>query len=99
QVLVFDKTGTLTQGRPSVTEIFVAPDQGEKELLRLVAAAERGSEHPFGKAMVQRAVSQGIKLVSATEFRAIEGCGIEARVEGRQIRVGTWKWIQQFPRS
>jgi Cu+-exporting ATPase len=86
--VVFDKTGTLTQGSPAVTEIIPAADWGERDLLRLIAGAERPSEHPLGEAIVQAALARGLDLDTAAEFAALEGRGVEALVEGRQILVG-----------
>ena len=87
--IVLDKTGTITQGQPSVTGIVGARD--EDELLRLVASAERGSEHPLGEAIVRAARERELKLSDATEFNAVAGQGIEAKVEGRKVLIGNLK--------
>ena len=60
KTIVFDKTGTLTKGKPSVTDIIDLSGMGEGELLRLVAIAESGSEHPLGQAVVNNAREKGI---------------------------------------
>ncbi|MDQ7840588.1 MAG: heavy metal translocating P-type ATPase [bacterium] len=86
--VVLDKTGTLTRGTPAVTDVLPAEGFDETTLLRLVGAAERGSEHPVGEAIVARARSSGIALGDAAAFEAVPGQGIEATVEGRQILVG-----------
>jgi P-type Cu+ transporter len=86
--VVFDKTGTITQGKPRVTRIEVAPGFSESELLRLVAAAERHSEHPIGKAIVEEAEARGIGLDEAREFVALPGRGVRAVVGGRLVEVG-----------
>jgi len=86
--VVLDKTGTLTQGAPAVTDVLPAEGFDETTLLRLGGAAERGSEHPVGEAIVARARSSGITLGDAATFEAVPGQGIEATVEGRQILVG-----------
>lgn len=86
--VVLDKTGTLTRGTPAVTDVLPAEGFDETTLLRLVGAAERGSEHPVGEAIVARARSSGIALGDAAAFEAVPGQGIEATVEGRQVLAG-----------
>ncbi|HEX8903296.1 MAG TPA: heavy metal translocating P-type ATPase, partial [Longimicrobiaceae bacterium] len=68
--LVLDKTGTLTRGLPELTDVVPAAGFSEDELLRLVAAAERGSEHPVGEAVIRAAQARGISPPEATGFRA-----------------------------
>jgi Cu+-exporting ATPase len=87
-IVVLDKTGTLTRGKPRVTG--VAPTSGftEEELLRVAASAERYSEHPLGKAIVEAAAERGIELEAATGFRALSGYGVRAQVGGRTVEVG-----------
>ena len=93
KTVVFDKTGTLTKGEPAVTDII--PDAvSEEELLRYAASAEKGSEHPLGEAILKEAVKRGIGLPEAQDFKAIEGQGIEARVEGREVLVGSLRFLQ-----
>ncbi len=86
--IVLDKTGTLTRGKPSVTRI--APTNGfrDNDLLRLVAAAELGSEHPLGEAIVNRARDLHLEMPSATGFQSVTGMGIQATVEGRTVVLG-----------
>jgi Cu2+-exporting ATPase len=87
QVVVMDKTGTLTKGEPEVTDVIVEGlDQGE--LLRLVAAVERESEHPLAAAVVKRAEAAGVPVVRAARFENIPGHGARARVESRSVVVG-----------
>jgi P-type Cu+ transporter len=93
--VVFDKTGTLTRGEPEVTDILPAPGVSEEELLSLAAAAESGSEHPLGKAVVARAGKDGVVLPGAGEFRALEGLGVEARVKGQRVVVGSRKLFDE----
>ena len=80
--VVLDKTGTITEGRPEVTRIALAPDApvNEAMLLRLVASAERGSEHPYAAAMEREAERRGLALDWPPTFRALPGLGIEATV-------------------
>jgi len=88
ETVVLDKTGTLTRGQPELTDVVVADGMPEEELLRLVASAERGSEHPLGEAIVQGAKDRDLPLAEADAFEAISGGGIRARVEGREVLVG-----------
>jgi Cu+-exporting ATPase len=89
RTVVLDKTGTLTEGRPRVTDIVRAdgaPDQND--LLALIAAAERGSEHPLGEAIVRHVRDAGLAMPEATGFEAVAGQGVRAVVDGREIVVG-----------
>ncbi|MBI3997791.1 MAG: heavy metal translocating P-type ATPase [Armatimonadetes bacterium] len=86
--VVFDKTGTLTRGKPAVTDVVPANGFDEATLLRLVASAERGSEHPIGEAIVAHAQSRGVALADASTFEAVPGHGIEATVDGHQVLAG-----------
>ena len=83
--IVLDKTGTITRGKPRVTGVVPAPGRTESELLRLAASAERYSEHPLGKAIVEAAAERGIALEEATEFSALAGHGVRARVAGHEV--------------
>jgi len=86
--VVIDKTGTLTHGKPVVTAILPATGFSEAELLRFAASAERYSEHPLGKAIVEAASARGMALVEPSEFVAMAGHGVRARVDGRAVEVG-----------
>jgi len=86
--VVFDKTGTITLGKLRVTRIVAAPGVTEAELLRLAASAERHSEHPIGKAIVEEAAARGIALEEAREFTALPGRGVRATVSGRLVEAG-----------
>ncbi|MDP3110831.1 MAG: heavy metal translocating P-type ATPase [Thermodesulfovibrionales bacterium] len=102
--IVFDKTGTLTKGEPSVTDIVVNPPSPpfskggmggflgeiitERDILFYAASAEKGSEHPLGEAIVKKAVQSGIKLIAASDFQAIPGHGIKAKVNGKDVILG-----------
>ncbi len=93
--VVLDKTGTITEGRPKVTGIERVPGAtggqpiGENDLMRLVASAERGSEHPYAGAVLREAERRGLTLAWPEHFTAIPGRGVEATVEGRLLLVGT----------
>ncbi|TFB54170.1 heavy metal translocating P-type ATPase [Cryobacterium tagatosivorans] len=88
--VVMDKTGTLTQGKPEVTD-FIALRIDEGELLSLVAAVERESEHPLAAAVVTFAEARGAPALSAADFRNVPGHGAGATVAGRQVFVGNRK--------
>ncbi len=85
--VVFDKTGTLTEGKPTVAEI-AAFEGDEASLLALGAAAQSGSEHPLGKAIVAEAEARGITPHAASNAKATAGEGIEVTVDGETIRMG-----------
>ncbi|MDP9485797.1 MAG: heavy metal translocating P-type ATPase [Actinomycetota bacterium] len=91
--VVLDKTGTLTRGKPELTDVLATDGLPEGELLRLVASAERGSEHPLGEAIVGGAKERGAKLAEASGFEAVTGGGIRARVEGREVLVGNRRFL------
>ncbi len=93
--VVLDKTGTLTTGRPSVIEITALAGFDEHELLRLAAAAERGSEHPLVGAIVRHAEGRGLDSPPADRFEALAGRGIRADVAGRQLLVGTERQLAE----
>ena len=92
QTIVFDKTGTLTEGKPSVTDIYdiSEPRIGEKELLRLAAIAESGSEHPLGQAIVRKAKEDNL-IPNPEISEAISGHGLRAEYQDHIILVGTRK--------
>ncbi|MEL7279809.1 MAG: copper-translocating P-type ATPase, partial [Pseudomonadota bacterium] len=93
RVVAFDKTGTLTEGRPRVAQIVMANGADQAEVMRLVASAEQRSEHPIAQAIVTE--------FGATEFapvehvRAVQGFGLEARVDGRDVLIGTARFMAE----
>ena len=88
KVIAVDKTGTLTVGRPRVTDIAVTEDMTAEELMRTAASIEARSEHPLAKAIVSHAAAMGIALGEITEFIALPGRGVRARLGDEDIRVG-----------
>lgn len=86
--LVIDKTGTITEGKPKLASLSVEPGFDEREMLRLVASLERGSEHPLAAAVVQGAAARTLDLVEAENFRAIPGKGVSGTVSGRSVLFG-----------
>ena len=107
RTIIFDKTGTLTKGEPEVTDVIVqratfnvekvGPDveprtsNVEREVLRLAASLERGSEHPLGEAIVNRAKEEGLALSEAEGFEAVPGHGVRGKVDGRTVLLGNAK--------
>ena len=86
--IVLDKTGTLTRGKPAVTRIVSLNGRSEADLLRLAAAAEVGSEHPLGEAIVNRARELVLDLPPVERFESITGQGIRASVDGHELLIG-----------
>ena len=94
--LVIDKTGTLTQGKPSVTGIAAVEGMADEELLALVAAVERQSEHPIAAAIVNSAEEREIDIADAEEFDSSTGNGAKAVVDGKQVTVGRRGWLESL---
>ncbi|MDP2730626.1 MAG: heavy metal translocating P-type ATPase [Dehalococcoidales bacterium] len=86
--LVLDKTGTITRGQPALTDVIPADKMDADELLRLVASAERSSEHPLGQAIIRGAEEKGLKLADPGDFQSVTGKGIKVKVDGHQVLVG-----------
>jgi P-type Cu+ transporter len=91
---VLDKTGTLTRGKPAVIGVVSTNGLAEVNMLRIAAAAEVGSEHPLGEAIVARARELDIELPTADRFQAIAGKGVQALVEGRELLLGNRALMQ-----
>jgi Cu+-exporting ATPase len=86
--VLLDKTGTITRGEPAVTDFWTPPGQEASQLLQVVAAVERQSEHPLAEAVVRHADAQGGSSLTATGFRAVEGKGAAATVNGQAVLIG-----------
>jgi len=95
KVIVFDKTGTVTKGKPEVTDVLVSEDSNETQLLRLAGSAERGSEHPLGKAIVEHALAEGVGLSEPQGFQAARGKGVVATVDGLTVLVGSQRLMSE----
>ncbi len=95
KVIVFDKTGTITKGKPEVTDVVGVNGCGEHEVLQKAGAAEWGSEHPLGRAIVDRAHADGLALAEPKEFQAVRGKGVVAKVNGEQVFVGSRRLMQE----
>jgi len=96
-VIAFDKTGTLTVGRPRLSELQAAPGVQADTLLALAAALQARSEHPLGRAVLDAAAQrQELTIPTATEARSVAGLGIEGRVDGQLLYLGSSRWMQQL---
>lgn len=95
KVVAFDKTGTLTEGKPELVALephAIAAD----ELLAWAAAIQSGSEHPLARAVTQRAAKQHLEIPAATQLRAVAGRGMAAVVAGRELRLGSPRFMQEL---
>jgi Cu+-exporting ATPase len=95
--VILDKTGTITTGRPRVTDVVPVNGYAEAEVLRLAASAERYSEHPLGQAIRVHAQALAIVLADSAGFRAVAGHGVEARVDGHEVSVGSSAGSGELP--
>ncbi len=95
QVIIFDKTGTITKGKPEVTDVLTVNEFARAEVLRVAASVEKGSEHPLGRAIVERAQEEGLPLEDPQEFRAIRGKGVVANVQGMTAIVGSRRLMEE----
>jgi len=86
--VVFDKTGTLTRGRPQVTDILPWEGWTEDQVLSWAAALEEKSEHPLAEAVTHLAAHRQLKLPPVTEFQAVPGHGVQARINGQEVLLG-----------
>jgi len=93
--IVLDKTGTLTKGEPSVTDIIESERFSKKEILTLAASAEKGSEHPLGEAIVNKAKEEDLNFLPSKEFHAIPGHGIEATIDLKRILLGNLRLMEE----
>ena len=94
--IVLDKTGTITKGQPGVTDVIGLNGVKEDELVRITASAESGSEHPLGRAIVSHAQQINGSLSKADHFEAITGKGIKAKVEEKDMLVGTRNLLREY---
>ncbi len=91
--VVVDKTGTLTLGRPAMTDF--SEGVSENEVLALVAGVEQLSEHPIGHAIMEAARARGITPAAVRDFRALNGLGVQAEIDGRRVLVGSRNFLAQ----
>lgn len=94
--VAFDKTGTLTEGRPAVTALEPAAGFDLAEMLRLAAAVQAGSEHPLARAVAARAGAEAVSPPPAADVTALPGRGVAATVEGRPLRLGSRRLMDEL---
>ena len=95
-VVAFDKTGTLTVGKPELMAAMPAASMDRAALLSASAAVQAGSEHPLASAVMNAATADGLVIAAATAVRAVSGRGVAALVEGRQLRLGSSRFMQEL---
>src|SRR6266567_2475577 len=96
RAVLLDKTGTITKGKPELTDVITVADHQQDEVLRLVAEAEQGSEHPLAAAMVEGARARGLRLDHSPQgYTALAGRGLEATVEGQSMLIGTRRLLSE----
>ncbi len=96
KVVTFDKTGTLTIGEPRVTDVISCCEMGEDDLLAVAATVESRSEHPLAHAIVTEAEERGLELGRVEDFEAVAGRGIQAKVDGRLVRIGSVNYLLDY---
>ncbi|MCL5435428.1 MAG: copper-translocating P-type ATPase [Patescibacteria group bacterium] len=90
QAIVLDKTGTLTQGKPQITDVVAVKEFSENEIIELAAAAEAKSSHPLSQAVLEEAKKRKLTIpAKVEEFKNLAGHGVEAKVSGKHVLVGT----------
>ena len=95
-VVAFDKTGTLTVGKPELMAAVPAATTDRAALLSASASVQAGSEHPLASAVMNTANGEGLVIAPATAVRAVSGRGVAARVEGRELRLGSSRFMQEL---
>lgn len=96
KAIIFDKTGTITKGKPALTDVITSDSAyNERKILETAASVEIGSEHPIGKAIVEAAKKQNIKLLEIEGFKAVKGKGATAVIDGKQVRVGNRIFMEE----
>ena len=95
-IVALDKTGTITSGEPRVTDICPADGWTGEELLALAGAAEQHSEHPLARAVMEEAKERKIGIQPVSDFRALTGSGVEARMDGSAVIGGSLRYIRNL---
>ena len=93
--LIVDKTGTLTEGRPAFHSVEAAPGFEKQQVLQLAASLDQGSEHPLGRAIVDQAKADGLKLSATESFESVSGIGVRGQVDGLQLLLGNTALLQE----
>lgn len=91
KTVVFDKTGTLTKGNLNISKIYNYSNELEEEIIKKIASIENNSEHPIARAIVNYAKEKNLDLLATTEFKAIPGCGIYAKIQNEEYYIGNRK--------
>jgi Cu+-exporting ATPase len=94
--IVFDKTGTLTVGLPSVTGVIPLGKSNAATIIMLAASVEKGSEHPLAEAIVKEASARSLTIADPSEFEAIPGKGVKARIQGKKVVLGNRKLMTEI---
>jgi len=94
--LVLDKTGTVTTGHPEVADVTVLAGESEPEVIRLAASAERYSEHPIARAILEKAKEMGLTPESPSKFEVEPGLGVQAESDSGLITVGNRKMLEKY---
>jgi Cu+-exporting ATPase len=95
KVVVLDKTGTITKGKPSLTDVVTAAGFEEADVLKAAASVEAGSEHPLGQSIVVGVRDRGLEVPEVVNFKAITARGVEGEVDGRHVRVGSRRLLDE----
>jgi Cd2+/Zn2+-exporting ATPase len=93
--VAFDKTGTLTEGRPTLTAVLPFHGLSEQDFLGLAAVAEKFSEHPLGRAIVQAALDRGLSVADPEEFRVLPGLGVQVNMDGSSVILGRPRLLKE----
>lgn len=94
--IVFDKTGTLTEGKPALVSVRFMPPFSDRDVIRLAASLEQGSEHPLAAAILSGARSRGLTVSPVQQFRSLTGQGVSGSIDGRNVAVGTAGFLREF---
>ena len=86
--IIFDKTGTLTKGKPELTDVYAVNSYKENDILMFAAAVEKNSEHPLAEAIIKGAENKNIAIPEVSNFKAVPGKGIEAKIKNKIILLG-----------
>ena len=93
-IIALDKTGTITTGQPTVKDVYPIGDMSENDLLQIAYSVEQKSEHPFAKAIVEKAQQENIQVLPTEQFKNVVGSGIEATLNNHLIQAGSMSYIR-----
>ncbi|AYC30074.1 heavy metal translocating P-type ATPase [Paenisporosarcina cavernae] len=94
--IIVDKTGTVTNGKPVLTTVQPVSSVSEEDFLSIVASVEKQSEHPLAEAIVEGVREKGIALKEVEEFTSVTGRGVQGKVDGVEVVIGTEKWMTEL---